>query len=292
MEITMKHFTYYIIILVIGIMLGGCAKLQENATQPPGVVLTVHKTGIMIPGSPDFHGNLVRNNNWSMKSCQQCHAADFSGGTAKVACTKCHTQPDGPLACNTCHGDFNDPTRIAPPRDTNDSTSTVFITIGAHTSHLYENDFAIVACQNCHKVPSSVYAPGHIGLPPAPVIFDSIAVYNIASPNWNRGNASCSNVYCHGDWEFKKSDAAPERQFAYTSDKMTGNNKTVFWTKLDDTTQAECGSCHDLPPKGHIPVSSINQCAACHPTVINEQGEIIDKSKHVNGRKDFSTGKK
>lgn len=282
---------YYIIILTIciGFILTGCSKLEENISQPS--VITVHKPGISNPHSSEFHGNLIMQANWSMASCQQCHGATFKGAGKAADCTSsgCHNSDNGPLSCNTCHGDFNNPSRIAPPQDISDSTSTTIKGVGAHVSHLYENGVSVVRCSNCHTRPrNGVYSPGHVDTPlPAEITFDSLSMMNIATnAEYNYANTTCANSYCHGNFEFTKADAPVERRFAYTADKMTGLNKTVLWTKVDNT-EAACGSCHGLPPQGHIAVSDVRQCVSCHATVINDKGEIINKEKHIDGKVNF-----
>ncbi len=51
-----------------------------------------------------------------------------------------------------------------------------------------------------------------------------------------------------------------------------------------DGTQAKCGTCHGLPPTGHI-AAPITSCYLCHQGVVDEMGNIIDKDKHINGYK-------
>ena len=258
-----------------------------------------HPSDIGTPNSPGFHGKIIKANNFVMDECQKCHGVDFSGkGVNQLNCRNCHTQAAGPYACNTCHGNFQDPTMIAPPRDVNGNTSTDLITVGAHTSHLYQNDFSVVACVNCHKVPNANNVKDHFNPSnQAPVVvLDSLAIHGIATNAVFDANAgTCANVYCHGNFVFNKSDAPTERQFAYTSDKMTGNFKTVKWN-LVDGSQAPCGSCHGtadgfVSPEGHIKLP-VTQCVACHSTVVNEKGEIIDKTRHINGQINYALSKK
>ena len=256
-----------------------------------------HPQGMIDSTSSNFHGKIIKTNKFVMVDCQKCHGNDFSGnGSNQLNCRNCHTQPEGPLACNSCHGNFGDPTRIAPPRDIDGNTSTDLITVGAHVSHLYENDFAVVACENCHRVPNAKNVMDHFKSSPLIVILDSLAIHGTASNAvFDANSGTCSNTYCHGNFEFKKSDAPTERQFAYTADKMTGNYKIVKWNLLDGS-QAPCGSCHGttdgfISPEGHIKVPII-QCVACHSTVVNEKGEIIDKTRHINGLINYALGKK
>jgi predicted CxxxxCH...CXXCH cytochrome family protein len=348
MELRMKYyFLVFISIIGITLLIDGCSKLQENITQPQA--LSIHGKGINDTSSANFHGNILKANNFNLDECKKCHAANFQGGITNVSCFNCHnfphqpgiadtTSPDfhgkfllanhfvmdecqkchgndfsgngsdklncknchmqtaGPLSCNTCHGNFQDPSRIAPPRDIYGNQSTDLITVGAHVSHLYENDFAVVACENCHKVPNASNIKDHFQPTPNIIIFDSLAIHGIASNAvFDPNTGTCANTYCHGNFEFRKSDAPSERQFAYTSDRMTGNFKTVKWTLLDGS-QAPCGSCHGttdgfISPEGHIKLP-ITECVACHSTVVNEKGEIIDKSKHINGQVNYALGKK
>lgn len=270
----LKHL--YIISFLF-ILVWGCSDLKTDIAEPEEV--SFHKAGILDPASHEWHGDLIKNNNWNMQECQKCHSAKYSGGTTGSSCLNCHTSSKGPEACNTCHGTFNGSNRIAPPRDLNGNTSTSLLSVGAHTSHLYENSIGnTIRCSSCHKFPQSVYAEGHIdNTPGAEIVFGNLAVNTV----YNSSTGTCANSYCHGNFEFKKSDAAPENQFAYISDKMIGSNKTVKWNKVDGT-EAKCGSCHGLPPEGHIKVP-MNACVSCHPTVVDEAGNIIDKTKHING---------
>ncbi|MHB1687961.1 MAG: CxxxxCH/CxxCH domain c-type cytochrome [Ignavibacteriaceae bacterium] len=283
----MKYFLINILLaFTFGIILASCSDLQNNIPTTPQ--LSAHKPGNLDPTSPNFHGNVVKANNWSMKDCQQCHAADYSGGTTGASCKSCHTSAKGPEACNTCHGNFSDTTYtfIAPPRDLNGDTSTTAVGVGAHFNHLYGDSLSSnVQCSSCHVVPQSVYSPGHINPgQPARVTLGDLATTNIASNAvYNYNGATCSNTYCHGNFVFSKDSAEAGDQFAFADSEMVGNNKTVTWNKVDGS-QAACGSCHDLPPKGHIGPIPLTKCFTCHQGVVDDQGNIIDKAKHINGK--------
>ncbi len=284
-----RLLTYISLTIITAIIISSCSDLQTNISQKPSN-LNIHENGITDVTSTNFHGNLVKDKKWSFTFCQTCHATDLKGGITGKSCFSCHTETDGPKACNTCHGDFNNPNRIAPPRDTSRDTLTTSKGVGAHFSHLYDNDFTDnVKCENCHDVPQSLNATGHIDSElPAELSLKGLAVKGIAAnANYNNATKSCSNTYCHGNFEFKKSDAKPENKLIYTADKMVGSNKTVNWTKVDGT-QAECGSCHALPPEGHVGFGQlpITSCNVCHKEVVDSQGQIIDKKKHINGTAD------
>ena len=108
--------------------------------------------------------------------------------------------------------------------------------------------------------------------------------HGAVNATFNYSDGSCANTYCHGNFTFYKDSTSLRNQFAYTSDKMTGLSQTVVWNNLD-ISKIKCGTCHGLPPAGHIQVD-IKDCAGCHVGVVDEFGNIIDKTKHMNGRID------
>ena len=246
--------------------------------------ISVHKDGIVNPASDNFHGKFIATNlTWDMRACGSCHSADYSGGLAATSCLTCHTNSNGPEACNTCHGSFSDPTKIAPPRALNGSTATIYAGVGAHTAHLYENELGNdIRCSTCHKYPSSVYADGHLGSDgKAEIIFGRVSLQGGVTPTYSFSSNTCSNTYCHGNFTFYRDSTDATKQFVYTGETMTGNNVSVKWNQVDGT-QAECGSCHGLPPTGHAPFA-LSDCGTCHYGVVDASGKIIDKTKHING---------
>jgi len=280
----MKYYFYIVFPLLISLLIfAGCSELEPGISQPQA--LSVHKPGILTPGHANFHGTLVKENGWSMKECQSCHAADFSGGVAGATCLNCHSGDRGPESCNTCHGSFSNPSRIAPPRDLEDNFLTDSLGVGFHTKHLYENSLGSSArCGSCHQYPGSgIYAEGHLGTDNrAEVILKGIATaFGADDAVYNPEDGSCSNTYCHGNFEFLRDSAKAENRFAYTADRMTGIKNTVKWNQLTGN-ETQCGTCHGLPPAGHIQVP-LSSCYTCHPGVVDEQGNILDKSLHING---------
>ena len=241
--------------------------------------ITVHKDGDKSPSSDNFHGKYIMANNFDMSGCRDCHGATYAGGLISISCNNCHKDPGGPEACNTCHGDFNTTGHSAPGRAINGETSTTYPGVGAHASHLYTTTLSSnVVCSDCHTVPDKVSSPGHIENSPAEVKLSS----QPANASYDYNTNKCANTYCHGNFSFPKS--ATQYDFAYTADAMTGNNFTPTWTKVDGT-QAECGSCHGLPPAGHFAVG-IEHCGDCHIGVVDDAGHIIDQTKHINGKID------
>jgi predicted CxxxxCH...CXXCH cytochrome family protein len=261
---------------------GGTAGVNCATCHPS---ITYHSVDYQSPiGS---HPQFLTGINWDMDGCKTCHGTNYAGGVSTPSCLTCHTESNGPEACNTCHGDFSDASQINPPRAINGATETTDPGVGAHVIHLTGEDISSkVVCENCHVVPSSLNDESHLdaeapveGETHADVIFHGVAVSSVSNSSYNHETYKCSNTYCHGNFELEKS--ASDYPWAYTSDKIAGNNFSPTWNKVDGT-QAECGTCHGLPPTGHIE-ATMTECANCHPGVMNDQGELINKSLHING---------
>lgn len=234
--------------------------------------------------STDFHGQYIAQvGNWDMSGCTSCHGGTYDGkGIQSKNCLTCHTQPEGPEACNTCHGG---PQNAAPPRGLDGESLTSAPAVGAHQAHLGDGSTLMPGydCSNCHLVPVSYNAPGHIldGTPAAEVRFSALATQSgLLTATYSAG--TCSNSYCHGGFEFLKAES--ENPWAYTAEKMVGNNATVSWTAVG-TGQADCGSCHGLPPEGHILLPDTG-CHDCHGQVVDAGNRIINKALHINGQVD------
>lgn len=247
-----------------------------------------HKDGFGNPSSGNFHSFALKSSNWNLQECATCHGTAFDGPTQQTACITCHTQSGGPTACTTCHGNFaaaadslTDPS-IAPPQDLNDQTATSAAGVGAHQLHLLDLQYAKpVNCSTCHVVPQEFSSPAHIDQLPAEVQFSGLAVSaNGERPIWDKNSLTCSNVYCHGNFVFKKSESS--FPFVYTDSVITGNNPQVIWTQVDGS-QLACGSCHDLPPKGHAAYPS---CSSCHGSGYDLNTNQVDPVKHINGKID------
>lgn len=204
---------------MIIVVASACA---EERTRPDAgeTGARIHPAGILDPASDAFHGKELARRNWSFATCARCHGDDFAGGSAKVSCLTCHA--DGPTACTTCHGE-------GP-------------TSGAHALHR-----AGATCGDCHRVPATWDAPGHIvdDVAPAEVTFGARADATIdpadraGPPAYEAGR--CTNVYCHGDvLAFPAATSEP---------------------RWDDAPTGGCNRCHGAPPPDHAQ----DQCATCHP---------------------------
>lgn len=279
----MKKLYFYSVLLTVSLafLMAGCSKLKDNIPAAP--VVKAHSEGIVKRGAADHHAVLIKNQKYNLKPCTTCHGSDYKGGIigAEASCLKCHTQPKGPEACNTCHGSYRDPSIIAPT------------TNGAHNVHLYANvQGKKVACNECHTVPASYYAAGHIDNPDDPAelnfgtftktqsnktgttYFNALLPTYTPVPTYSTTNG-CSNNYCHGYFK-------------------NGNlTNAVKWT--DGANGKKCGSCHGDPvtgnplPKGtHIQGSFANNCTGCHnSTKYNATTNTwtVDSTRvHVDGK--------
>jgi predicted CxxxxCH...CXXCH cytochrome family protein len=249
----------------MALVMAQCSQLQKDLpTQPKYPTVPAHPAEWLNPEAAEFHGNYIRQHEWDLTACQTCHGKDYAGGTSKSSCNTCHTQT--PEGCTTCHGGADNQTG-APPKDLQGNKATTFKGVGAHTVHLtggaVSNGFA---CTECHKKVENFSDPTHIGseLLPAEIVWGELATEDDAAPSWD-GVQTCQSVYCHGEFKF-------------------GNkNNDPSWIKVDGS-QAACGSCHGLPPGSPHPAES--RCVSCHSKVVNASLEIIDKDKHINGKKD------
>ena len=241
-----------------------------------------HPLNFADPASPAGHAAFIAGAlDWDISECQSCHGSDYAGnGFREKNCLTCHSQPDGPEDCSTCHGNANN---AAPPGDLTDNTSIGVRSVGAHQIHLTGTQwstFTTGRCQSCHNVPGALLANGHLDSSPgSEVTFDALASFQgEVSPVWSRADASCSNVYCHGNFEFRRENS--DYQWAYTEPVMSGNNPRMIWTS-QGSGQTLCGTCHGLPPQGHIPSLT---CDGCHGRVVDENFNITNPYLHINGK--------
>ena len=281
--------------LAVILLAAGCTELQDNLIAPPerSQTLTVHpEAWAKTSSSAVFHGKYIREQKWQMSSCWTCHGRNYAGGSSQVSCLTCHSKAGGPENCTTCHGSTNP----APPQDIDGNTATTVRTVGAHQVHLTGSGTTNgIRCSECHQVPQSVYAPGHVDSdPPAEVAFrDSLANtvtnepttqdYDVSLPTvtpattWSPSTLKCSNNYCHGDFK-------------------NGNNYAPIWTSVG-AGEARCGTCHGDVTKATLAERALpktsaqggthpntTQCSVCHVGVVDVNVNIINKAVHMNGR--------
>jgi len=236
------------------------------------------------PGNNSSHAAYIKEQYWSLDRCKTCHGADYKGGISDVSCYSCHPEPGGPEACNVCHGtgaeSVSEIASWAPPKDLYDNIDPSVSSVGAHQSHLILNKWTTAYtqdCNLCHVETNSFDDPTHINRE-VDMEFAPIATHwGKVEPEYNFISDKCSNIYCHGNFTLHRDQSLhPE---IYSDSLMVGNNSTLDWTGVGKN-QAICGTCHVLPPKGH---KDYPNCSTCHYTVVDENNNIINKDKHING---------
>lgn len=186
--------------------------------------------------------------------------------------------------CADCHGDRTPGVLAGVPRsapgfdggvDANGRTAgdPAATSIGAHAQHLTAGVLGVkVACSECHLVPATVLAPGHLDSV-VEVTFGAVATKGGLTPSYDPATQSCSNVYCHGGTPGLKAGVQP------ISPKWSGGKVSVV-----------CGTCHDLPPPAPLHPNIGNQgCNTssipgfnCHPAPYSPIS--VDPTLHIDGR--------
>jgi len=190
--------------------------------------------------------------------------------SASSGCAGCSEEVQTPPEpdCSSCHGSVDNP---GPPASTEGIVETSHIGVGAHQTHLNDSDVRqAMWCQECHVVPTTIDEPAHRDGLPAEVIFGLLAVNGGAEAQWDRPNATCKQVYCHG------------------ATLAGGANTEPRWTQVDGS-QAFCGSCHGIPPLSPHPASY--DCFTCHPDTVEDDGSVdVEGGYHINGAIDVVAG--
>jgi predicted CxxxxCH...CXXCH cytochrome family protein len=173
-----------------------------------------------------------------------------------AGCLGEHASPQS--SCASCHGTGADP---APPEALGGETSTDARGVGAHQAHLGTTSFATITCEQCHDVPSSLDAPGHVDSAwPAEVRL--VKLDGTLDPTgFDAADTLTCTTWCHGA-------------------KLTGGALTTpLWTKVDGTQDA-CGTCHGNPPPGTAekPHPARTDCGTCHSADVPDGVSV-----HVDG---------
>ena len=243
-----------------------------------------------------------------MPDCYKCHGKVINQVGAWVDAS---LHIDGALSvvqeCDSCHGgEPGNFVKEAPPRDLSNPPDKVTTDpqVGAHQAHLAQEAkqmgqvskvlHAPHSCADCHAVPATNDAPGHLdSTPGAEMIWSSLATADgLLQPDFDKTDPQaprCKNVYCHG------------------GSLCDGYLKTPRWN--GGAAEAMCGTCHGVPPlesRGpdlvcggeqgapHAPGLVMADCATCHPATIRMTGastwEFVNNGEcHVNGKVSTAT---
>lgn len=162
----------------------------------------------------------------------------------------------GTSGCASCHAA---PGEAPPFRDQTGSVDSGRLSVGAHDAHLHGDLVQSISCAECHTVPRTVTAPGHLEDSPGDVRFGPLARTGGVDPRYEA--PGCAATYCHGNFP--------------------GGNRSNAPTWLAGAGAAKCGSCHVVPSgSGRHPEHATAgvSCVECH-------GPFV-AATHVNGVKD------
>ena len=224
----------------------------------------VHAPGILDPRSMEWHGRLAARERHAAlldakhpDACGRCHTGtpgdsrQLSHAAAGApACTSCHDQPNGVLACGTCHGDGD--RRAFPPRD-----ACLFgDQAGEHDAHaVHVGSGALQAtnlpCRACHAPADATLSHSH-----ADGTLDVRLEPAIAGPDarFEPDSRRCA-TYCHDH-----GGARPQPRF-------------------DDPGPMRCGDCHGAPPRDHY----AGACDDCHVEPNADGTALSTLELHLDG---------
>jgi predicted CxxxxCH...CXXCH cytochrome family protein len=189
-------------------------------------------------------------------TCDRCHAEANAEGTALTPLPggALHANGrvdlgDGSGTCGACHGEGDDP---RPDQ-------------GAHGAHASPALAAPMGCAECHTVPETADAPGHLDrVPGAEVTFGARAAARGATPTFE--GTSCREVACHG------------------AGLGGGTHVTPDWYGTDGAA-ARCGACHGAPPPAPHPESEGCSALTCHGGYVTGAGGVseLGRTVHTDG---------
>jgi predicted CxxxxCH...CXXCH cytochrome family protein len=71
-------------------LLISCSDIKNDII-PPVPSVKVHPEGFPTATSPDFHGTMLKAQNYDLSACKKCHGGLFTGGTSGKSCYSCHS---------------------------------------------------------------------------------------------------------------------------------------------------------------------------------------------------------
>lgn len=265
--------------------LRGCSICHPATIGADGKILAAG--GKHVNGAPDVRPEANHPDGWTsptqhgaaaakdVRACLACHAAKGEPHVTNVVCATCHDAvargSDWTVTCNTCHGDATDPSG-APPADLSGNTATTARGVGAHRTHVAGSAIAPgFDCSFCHPKPATVLDPSHLDGQVELTGYtgtDEAWLAALKSSAFDSSSLSCGTSYCHG--AFRNGNAA----------------NAPVWTRVGEG-QADCGTCHGIPPAPPHPVTSdLTTCATCHEASIDASGVLIPPSSggaHLDG---------
>lgn len=197
--------------------------------------------------------------------------------TALLTPTACleRREPDGVAPreeCTRCHGGMLPaPFEAAPPFSLAGDSEPTARGAGAHEAHLLGNSWSRpIACTECHVVPETTDAPGHIDTYPAEITFMGPVRAFEAEPSFDAKTGTCKETFCHGG--------------SFVGHRPSGGTVTEpQWTATDAAITA-CDGCHGMPPPAPHPEAE--GCSDCHHDLDAERS-FLRPELHIDGKVTF-----
>jgi len=128
--------------------------------------------------------------------------------------------------------------------------------------------------------------------------------YTKVTANGTPNNYTCSNVYCHSDGASLRKGcltAKPNTSPSWDTPTMVETTPgSGTYTRIADADGTHCNDCHGFSNEygGQMAtfrhsnhVNQGNKCVMCHADTIDENGNIINRAKHINGVMDVVGGR-
>ncbi len=244
----------------------------------PAIDGAVHAAAFVDPRSPGSHARFLRARRYrpmlqiaDAEACGRCHEGaptrdvpPRAPAPNATACTSCHAEPEGPLACSTCHGDSP---RAYPPRDAcffpASPMGPASAPNDAHAAHVSPSTAKAsgLACVTCHPTPATGDFTGAHADGATEVWFTTTTGAG-AGASFDSTTKACATS-CH---------AGPSAE-----------RPTPKWTEGEPMT---CTSCHGAPPTPH----ASGACSSCHVEANATGTALIATKLHLDGLVEVGDG--
>jgi len=207
-----KILLKYSTVLLAFLVMAACSELVNEIPSVPEI--NIHGEGVFNSESANYHPQTIAGSPNGMFDCQECHAADFSGGVAGVGCNT--------INCHPAIGVHKE--GIVDPASEN-----------FHGKYIRSNNWEMRTCQPCH---GEKYAGGLV----SPTCNDCHTYLG--------GPENCTT--CHGSPE--GNNAPPRDLNGNTSNTERGVGAHQAHLLSDGSGRfVTCTECHNVPGGVYTP---------------------------------------
>jgi len=256
------------LLIIVATVVGGCSQLNDDLPAPAPAGAT-HDEGWATPVSSNFHGKVLKADDYNSTSCLNCHGRDVKGGTSGVPCSQCHAGYPHPVgwevttssafhgtalkqtnwntkACDPCHaptyqGGTSGKSCYTCHASYPHSSGWMTPSTGFHGLYIANASWDMRPCKSCH---GSDYLGGRTGI--------SCTTCH-SKPN---GPENCTT--CHGG-----TNAAPPAAVkgdTATTVRGVGAHQIHVVGPLQYAAQVvPCADCHTVPGSVYDPATLIHQ---------------------------------